>query len=136
MNPNYGNYYENYDQRKSIVNPLYNSAPMNENYYQRPPNNSNNLSYNPEQSYYEMKYNSQPTNPHEMKYVSQAPPPGYSSYNPNPNPNIGNVIQNHPQSSVSYPYGNQSSNQSSNREDVSFYLQSFENYFQQQGKKF
>ena len=115
---------------------------MNENYYQRPSNpNPNNLSYNTEQNYYEMKYNPQPNNPqYEMKYVSQPPHPNFSSYNPNPN--IGNVNQNLPQSSVPYPYGNtQSSNnqpqlpsQPANREDVSFYLQSFENYFQQQGK--
>ena len=118
MHPNYGNYYENYDQRKTMVTPVFHSAPpinsMTENYYQRPP--QSNSSYN-EQPYY------------DMKYASQAPPPAYPSYNPNPN--VGNVNL-PPQPSASYPYGNQTAP----REDVSFYLHSYETYFQQQGKCF
>ena len=114
MHPNYGNFYENYEQRKSMVTPVFNSPPMNENYYQRAPSNPAHLAYSNEQSYY------------DMKYPSQAAPPVYSSYNPIPT--ISNV--NPPQPSASYSYGNQPAP----REDVSFYLQSFENYFQQHGK--
>jgi len=121
MHPNYGNNYEYYDQRKNMVNPIYPSPPMNDSYYQRPAPVPTNISYN-EQPYYEMKYNPQPSHP------------VYPSYNSNPN--TGNV--NPPQMSSMPPNNNYSSygniqSQPPAREDVSFFLESFENYFQQQG---
>lgn len=165
MQPNYVNYYENYEinQRKpQMMAPMYHSTPHNpspslpESYYQQrgtapnnlnpPPQTMNMLYSNRDANYYEnvAKY----PNPQNVQNVG----PMYSSYNnPSPVMNSNNLVNsvpnnfNAPQSFNSFA-GNATHNSHNlanmgggnhfparDREDASFFLQSFQNYFQEQG---
>lgn len=155
MQPNFANYYENCEppQRKPLMHPNFHQPPHpNQNmsfdsYYQRPQNTMNmqqNMPFSNDNSYYE----NVPKFPPPQNIQTMAPPM-YSSYNPSPMINHNNVVSNGPppQNIPAGGYNNYIGNPipmmhntpsippPREKEDVSFFLQSFQNYFQEQGSK-
>lgn len=159
---NYYDNYEINQRKPQMMAPLYHSTPHNpspsipEPYYQQrapapnnmnalPPQTMNMLYSNREANYFE---NAKYPTPQNVQNVG----PMYSSYN-NPSPvmnsnNLVNAVPNNLNAPGSFnSFGGSATHNSHNhanmsggshfpardREDVSFFLQSFQNYFQEQG---